>query len=45
MPPKQKLKLGDNELQAYRGKWVPPSKMKSIIEGLRVLSMQPASWL
>ena len=33
MPSKQKLKLGEDGLQPYRGVWVPPSKMKSIIEG------------
>ena len=33
IPPMQKLELGDDGLQPYRGIRVPPSKMKGIIEG------------
>ena len=33
VPPKQKLRLGEDGLQPYRGIWVPPSKLESIIEG------------
>ena len=33
MPPKQKLKLGDDGLQSYRGIRVPPRKMMSTVEG------------